>query len=66
MKENNQINNNMIKEMSDTYDNIVILEGTCQYGVVLSDNFSTTIHFHNYIEKYKRLPQSETKLEYYS
>ncbi len=66
MKENNQINNNMIKEMSDTYDNIVILEGPSQYGVVLSDNFSTTIHFHNYIEKYKRLPQSETKLEYYS
>ena len=50
--------------MSDTYDNIVILEGPSQYGVVLSDNFSTTIHFHNYIEKYKRLPQSETKLGY--
>ena len=66
MKENYQINNNMIKEMSDAYEKIVILEGPSQYGVVISDNISTTIHFHNYIEKYKRLPQSETKLEYYS
>ena len=54
----------MINEMSKQYENIVILEGPAQYGVVFSDSISTTIHFHNYIEEYKRLPQSETKLGY--
>ena len=50
--------------MTKDYDNLVILEGPAQYGVVFSDNISTTIHFHNYIEKHKRLPRSQTKLDF--
>ena len=64
MKADNKISREMINEMSKQYENIVILEGPAQYGVVFSDSISTTIHFHNYIEEYKRLPQSETKLGY--
>ena len=64
MKDENKISREMIDEMSKQYENIVILEGPAQYGVVFSDSISTTIHFHNYIEEYKRLPQSETKLGY--
>ena len=60
----NQINNNLIQGMTKDYDNLVILDGPSQYGVVFSDNISTTIHFHNYIEKYKRLPKSQTKLDF--
>ena len=58
------INNNLIQDMTKDYDNLVILEGPSQYGVVFSDNISTTIHFHNYIEKHKRLPKSQTKLHF--
>ena len=50
--------------MTKNYDNLVILDGPAQYGVILSDDISTTIHFHNYIEQYKRLPKSLTKLEF--
>ena len=53
-----------IKRISKDYDNLGMLEGPSQYGVVLSDNNSTTIHFHNYIDEHKRLPNSETKLEF--
>ena len=50
--------------MTKDYDNLVILEGPAQYGVVFSNNISTTIHFHNYIEKHNKLPRSETELDF--
>ena len=64
LSNSNKINNNLIQDMIKDYDNLVILEGPAQYGVVFSDNISTTIHFHNYIEKHKRLTRSETKLDF--
>ena len=59
-----KINSKMIKEMTEEYEKLILLDGPAQYGVILSDDKSTTLHFHNYIEKYYELPKSDTKLEY--
>ena len=64
MSVTNQMSKDKIKELSKDFDKLEILKGPAQYGVVLSDNISTTIHFHNYIDDHKRLPYSETKLEF--
>lgn len=64
MNESKKIKNKEIKEMTKDYDNMIILEGPAQYGVVLSNEISTTIHFQNYIEKHKRLPNYLTKSEF--
>ena len=64
MNSENQISRKMIEEMTEQYDKLIKLEGPAQYGVVLSNNDSTIIHFHNYIDKSDELPKSETQLEY--
>ena len=64
MNSENQISRKMIEEMTQQYDKLIKLEGPAQYGVVLSNNDSTIIHFHNYIDKSDELPKSETQLEY--
>lgn len=64
MYEANKLNSKKIDKMTKDYEKLILLEGPAQYGVVLSDNISTTIHFHNYIEKNKKLPPSETKLQF--
>ena len=64
MYEANKLNSKKIDKMSKGYENLILSEGPAQYGVVLSDNISTTVHFHNYIEKNKKLPFSETKLKF--
>ena len=63
LNESSKISNNQIKEMTKDFDKLEILEGPAQYGVVLSNDISTTIHFHNYIDPHKKLPRALNKLD---
>jgi len=45
---------------SDSRKTVKKLEGPAQYAVVLADEASVTVHFHNYIDQHTALYENTT------
>jgi len=46
---------------ADSREKVKKLEGPAQYAVVLADEASVTVHFHNYIDQHTALYENTTK-----